>query len=51
MRKKFDLQSFLSHLELVVLREAEQVAALHREQVLHRGLADADHGVKSGVVE
>ena len=34
---------FRFYLELVVFGEAEKVAALHGEQVLHRGLTDADH--------
>lgn len=30
-------------LHLVILREAEQVARLHRQQILHRRLTDANH--------
>lgn len=42
--KRNEIRSLSSpYLELVVFGEAKQVAALHREQVLHCGLADADH--------
>ena len=35
-------------LHLVVLREAPEVGGLHLEEVVHGGLADADHGVERG---